>query len=314
MNKITILSSALSKLGFISESSQLIFMIKLADSRGSIVNQLHMTKEQADFFHGISSQRSFDLARWFKEWFEKKFSVSGSEYRNKINLINNLMLQGLFSEFKQEYSLIGAELSEEEEEEGGERKIFDFIDTVLNTSSPLFNKVKRKSLDEAFSDFRDYIIKENFIGTEYYKDEDDKDLAWYDVGTQCDLVAAFLKNCGRLSYLNSGDYRGAFTMMALKNKKGIPLAVVTVGEVYDEEGNPINIVTSFDSAYAPDKPTPSKILDALFDMVKSKGLTFANLIFESDLSASGESLKFLAAQQDLPSILGAGFEVKDIEM
>lgn len=314
MNKIIILSSALSRLGLISESIQLISLIKLADSRGSIVNQLHMTKEQADFFHNISTQRSFDLARWFREWFEKKIGVSGAKYRDKIKIIDIPSFEELFYNFRQDHTLLGAELSEEEEEEGGERRVFDFLDTILDPSLPLFNKVKRKSLDDAFSDFKDYIIMENFVETEteYHRDEDGgEDLVWYDVGTQCNLVAAFLKNCGRLSYLNSGDYRGAFTMMALKNKKGIPLAVVTVGEVYDEEGNPINIVTSFDSAK---EPSPPKILDALFDMVRSKGLTFANLIFESQLSASGEPLKFLAAEEDLSSILGAGFEVKDIEM
>ena len=103
-----ILSTALYKLALFSESIQLTSMIKLADSRGSIVNQLHMTKEQADFFHDISTQRSFHLARWFKEWFEKKFGVSGAEYRDKIKIIDISSFQQLFSEFKKEHTLLGA--------------------------------------------------------------------------------------------------------------------------------------------------------------------------------------------------------------
>ena len=90
-----------------------------------------MTKEQADFFHDISTQRSFHLARWFKEWFEKKFGVSGAEYRDKIKIIDISSFQQLFSEFKKEHTLLGAELNEEEEEDGGERKTFDFLENNI---------------------------------------------------------------------------------------------------------------------------------------------------------------------------------------
>lgn len=306
MKSIFILSSSLINLGLNSEAREIIGLIKIADSTRAIMQILHMTKDQAKFFNNLSSQKSYDIARWFNEWYKKNKNNPIAEEKN---------IESLFEEFKENHTMYGAEVDEEYDEYGEEitpeeRTIYSFIDRILEDIS-FYQKVKKDSLDQAFEKFKELIAMKTNLGREYFKVS--QDLAWYNVGTKCDLVASFFSNCGKLNYLNQGEYQGRFTMMVLKNKKGIPLAVVTVGEVFDNSTESfIPVVTELDSAYtANHRAIPQEILESLFEMVRKKGLTFANLTAQSE---SEVPLKLQAAKHNTDAVRAAGFEIKDIEI
>lgn len=205
MSKLKSLNNYLLSAGFKKEALLASSLIKVADSRRNIIQRLGLTKEEADYFHNLSPQKSYHLARWFVEW-------------RKENNNSYASLEDEVDDFNKTYSIMGDEDYLYNPEQ------YILFDIIIKDDS-FYQSIKNKSLDQIFysngtkaSPFELYVLKKGYQGFEF---SPGKNYSWYNVGQECEIVSAFLKNCGSIGALNSetGDYEGEgdFTMMSLKD-------------------------------------------------------------------------------------------------
>jgi hypothetical protein len=291
MNKLKILHSYLLSVGFKKEAILTSLLIKVADSRRSIMQRLGLTKEEADYFHKLSPQKSYNLARWFAEW------------RNENNN-SYASLEDEINDFDKTYSIMGDEDYLYNPEQ------YILFDIIIKDDS-FYQSVKNKSLSEIFysdgnkaSPFELYVLEQGYHGFEF---SPGKNYSWYDVGQECEIVSAFLKNCGSIGGLkNDGDYdgEGNFTMMALKDADKRPVMVITVGKAYSPSfGDDVNVIVnaSVQSNYF---PTNQDLLEHLFDFARNGDYHFALLY---DMKTGQKIIQSPGLKSDI--ITGAGFEI-----
>ncbi len=294
------LYDSLKQLG-IKEADQILSLVKIADSRWAIVQQLGMTKKEADFFNSLSPQKAFNIARWYKEWADNKLSADrhhSSLYGPENGIEEN------FNYFKGSTSING------DNDYIYEPRSFSFIDYVIEDDS-LYQKCKKKPLDAAIEDFHKIFLRKEHPGNLYHKVN--KDLAWYDVGEECDIISGFLNNCGSLGSLGSeGEYgNGSFSMVALKDKNKKPIAVVTIGvatRISDDQL--IDVIVNLDVAgevgYG---KNAAAISAALFNMARAKNLKFAKLYEEGFGDGKEEILQSPGLDETM--IQGGGFKIEE---
>jgi len=291
MNKLKNLHSYLLSAGFKKEAILTSLLIKVADSRRSIMQRLGLTKEEADYFHNLSPQKSYHLARWFVEW-RKENNNSYASLEDEIN------------DFDKTYSIMGDENYLYNPEQ------YILFDIIIKDDS-FYQSVKNKSLNEIFysdgnkaSPFELYVLKQGYHGFEF---SPGKNYSWYDVGQECEIVSAFLKNCGSIGALkNDGDYdgEGNFTMMALKDADKKPVMVITVGKAYSPSfGDDVKVIINA-SVKSNDFPTNENLLEHLFDFARNGDYHFA---FLYDMSQGTEIQQSPGLKSDI--ITGAGFEI-----
>lgn len=238
-------------------------IMKLADSRSSIVNVLGFSQEEADFFNSIDTQKAFNIARWYKEWLD-----AGPSYHNH----DRYRLKDLYLEFEDAFVVSG------DRDYMYDPQTFRFIDYILEDNS-LYQKVKKKPIKEALEDFYNVILRKEYPGKPVLKI--DKDLTWYDVGQECEITSGFLHNCGSLGDFGPEGEHGSgsdteMTMMVLKNKNKKPLAVMTVGRSQDKNRNPHAVIIN--AAENLNRwPTNPIILDAMWKFARENNYEFANI-------------------------------------
>jgi hypothetical protein len=295
MNKLKSLHSYLLSAGFKKEAILTSLLIKVADSRRNIVQRLGLTKEEADYFHNLSPQKSYDLARWFVEWRKENNNSYASLYASLEDEIND---------FDKTYSIMG------DEDYFYNPEQYILFDIIIKDDS-FYQSVKNKSLNQIFysdgnkaSPFELYVLKQGYRGFEF---SPGKNYSWYDVGQECEIVSAFLHNCGSIGGLsNEGDYdgEGDFTMMALKDADKKPVMVITVGKAYSPSfGDDVNVIVnaSVKSNYF---PTNQDLLEHLFDLARKEEYHFALLY---DASTGQQIIQSPGLKSDI--ITGAGFEI-----
>jgi hypothetical protein len=291
MNKLKNLHSYLLSAGFKKEAILTSLLIKVADSRRNIMQRLGLTKEEADYFHNLSPQKSYNLARWFVGW-RKENNNSYASLEDEIN------------DFDRTYSIMGDEDYLYNPEQ------YILFDIIIKDDS-FYQSIKDKSLNEIFysdgiksSPFELYVLKQGYHGFEF---SPGKNYSWYDVGQECEIVSAFLKNCGSIGALkNDGDYEGEgnFTMMALKDADKKPVMVITVGKAYSPSfGGDVKVIVnaSVQSNYF---PTNQDLLEHLFDFARNGDYHFALLY---DASTGKQIFQSPGLKSDI--ITGAGFEI-----
>lgn len=292
MKKLKSLYKYLSSNGLAKESGALANLIKTADSRRNMIQRLKLTREEADFFHNLSPQKSYNLARWFKGWRDSNHNQYAS-------------FEDEFDDFKRTYTLSGDSDYLYEPEE------YSLIDTIIENDS-FYQSVKNKSLDEIFyrtdkrsSPFDRYVLSQGYAGSEFLKS---REYTWYNVGGECEIVSTFLRNCGSIGSLNSetGEYggEGDFTMMALKDADKRPVMVITIGSAYSPSyGDNVKIIVN---ASVEDNrfPTNPDLLEHLFDFARKEDYRFAYLYDAS----SGEQITQSPGLNE-SIIQGAGFEI-----
>lgn len=292
MRRLKSLYRYLSSNGLVKESGALANLIKIADSKRNMMQRLKLTKEDADFFHNLSPQKSYDLARWFKEWRDHNHNQHSS-------------FDDEFDDFKRTYTLSGdSEYLYEPEE-------YSLIDTIIENDS-FYQSIKKKSLDEIFyrtdkrsSPFDRYVLSQGYAGSEFSKS---REYTWYNVGGECEVVSTFLRNCGSIGALDSeaGDYdgEGDFTMMALKDADKRPVMVITVGNAYSPSyGDNVRVIVNA-SVENNHFPTNPDLLEHLFDFARKEGYNFAYLYNASNGKQITQSPGLEAS-----IIQGAGFEI-----
>jgi len=291
MNKLKSLHSYLLSAGFKKEAILTSLLIKVADSRRNIVQRLGLTKEEADYFHNLSPQKSYNLARWFVEW-RKENNNSYASLEDEIN------------DFDKTYSIMGDEDYLYNPEQ------YILFDIIIKDDS-FYQSVKNKSLNQIFysdgnkaSPFELYVLKQGYHGFEF---SPGKNYSWYNVGQECEIVSAFLDNCGSIGGLsNEGDYdgEGDFTMMALKDADKKPVMVITVGKAYSPSfGDDVNVIVnaSVKSNYF---PTNQDLLEHLFDLARKEEYHFAYLY---NMKTGQQIIQSPGLKSDI--ITGAGFEI-----
>lgn len=292
MKKLTLLSSYLLSAGFEKEANLLSSFIKIADSRRNMIQRLKLTEEEADFFHKLSPQKSYDLARWFKEWRDHNHKQYAS-------------FEDEFDDFKRTYTLSGDPTHLYEPEE------YSLIDTIIEDNS-FYQSVKNKSLEEIFnrtdkrsSPFDRYVLNQGYAGSEFLKS---RQYTWYNVGGECETVSTFLRNCGSIGALNSetGEYggEGDFTMMALKDADKRPVMVITAGQAFSPSyGDNVKVIVNA-SVENNKFPTNPDLLEHLFDFARSEDYHFA---FLYDASTGREISQSPGLNSSI--IQRAGFEI-----
>ena len=291
MNKLKNLHSYLLSAGFKKEAILTSLLIKVADSRRNIMQRLGLTKEEADYFHNLSPQKSYNLARWFVGW-------------RKENNNSYVSLEDEINDFDRTYSIMGDEDYLYNPEQ------YILFDIIIKDDS-FYQSVKNKSLNEIFysdgnkaSPFELYVLKQGYHGFEF---SPGKNYSWYDVGQECEIVSAFLKNCGSIGALkNDGDYEGEvnFTMMALKDADKKPVMVITVGKAYSPSfGDDVKVIVNA-SVKSNDFPTNENLLEHLFDFARNGDYHFA---FLYDASMGHQITQSPGLKSDI--ITGAGFEI-----
>lgn len=292
MSRLRELSLVLYDMSLYSYSLDVTSLIKTADSRSNIINVLGFSSEEADLFNAIDSQKAFNIARWFKEWLN-----NGPSYNHKYKV------KDLIPEFRDALVISG------DSEYISDPQTFRFLDYILEDDS-LYQKAKKKPLKKALEDFYNVILRKEYPGKPVLKL--DKDLIWYDVGTECEITSGFLHNCGSLGeFGEDGELRdeAPMTMMVLKNKNKKPLAVMTVGRALDKERNPHMVIinASESSNYKPSKP---EILNAMWSFARTNGYEFAR-IFRGSSRTEEWSLVVQTPGLDEATITGAGFNIID---
>lgn len=292
MKKLKLLHKYLLSKGLFKESNTLANLIKTADSRRNMIQRLKLTKEEADFFHNLSPQKSYDLAKWFKEWRDKNYN----EYAS---------FEDEFDDFKRTYTLSGDANYLYDPQE------YSLIDTIIENNS-FYQSIKNKSLEEIFyrtdkrsSPFDRYILNQGYAGSEFLKS---REYTWYNVGGECEIVSTFLRNCGSIGDLNPeyGEYggEGDFTMMALKDTDKRPVMVATVGTAYSPSyADDVRVIVNA-SVEDNKLPTNPDLLEHLFDFARKEGYHFAYLYNASN----GEQIS-QSPGLDRAIIESAGFEV-----
>ena len=291
MNKLKNLHSYLLSAGFKKEAILTSLLIKVADSRRNIMQRLGLTKEEADYFHNLSPQKSYNLARWFVGW-------------RKENNNSYVSLEDEINDFDRTYSIMGDEDYLYNPEQ------YILFDIIIKDDS-FYQSIKDKSLNEIFysdgnkaSPFELYVLKQGYHGFEF---SPGKNYSWYDVGQECEIVSAFLKNCGSIGALkNDGDYEGEvnFTMMALKDADKKPVMVITVGKAYSPSfGDDVKVIVNA-SVKSNDFPTNENLLEHLFDFARNGDYHFA---FLYDASMGHQITQSPGLKSDI--ITGAGFEI-----
>jgi hypothetical protein len=291
MNKLKNLHSYLLSAGFKKEAILTSLLIKVADSRRNIMQRLGLTKEEADYFHNLSPQKSYHLARWFVGW-RKENNNSYHSLEDEIN------------DFDKTYSIMGDEDYLYNPEQ------YILFDIIIKDDS-FYQSIKDKSLNEIFysdgnkaSPFELYVLKQGYHGFEF---SPGKNYSWYDVGQECEIVSAFLKNCGSIGALkNDGDYdgEGNFTMMALKDADKKPVMVITVGKAYSPSfGDDVKVIVNA-SVQSNRSPTNQDLLEHLFDFARNGDYHFA---FLYDASTGHQITQSPGLKSDI--ITGAGFEI-----
>ena len=292
MNKLKSLHSYLLSAGFKKEALLASSLIKVADSRGSIMRRLGLTKVEADYFHNLSPQKSYHLARWFVEW-RKENNNSYASLEDEIN------------DFDKTYSIMGDKNYLDNPEQ------YILFDIIIKDDS-FYQSIKNKSLDQIFysngtkaSPFELYVLKKGYHGFEF---SPGKNYSWYNVGQECEIVSAFLKNCGSIGDLHSerGEYEGEgdFTMMALKDADKRPVMVITVGKAYSPSfGDYVNVIVN-SSVENNRLPTNEDLLEHLFNLARKEEYHFAHL-YDIDFPEYCQIFSGLRSA----IIEGAGFEI-----
>lgn len=292
MSKLKSLHSYLLSAGFKKEALLASSLIKVADSRRNIIQRLGLTKEEADYFHNLSPQKSYHLARWFVEW-------------RKENNNSYASLEDEVDDFNKTYSIMGDEDYLYNPEQ------YILFDIIIKDDS-FYQSIKNKSLNQIFysdgikaSPFELYVLKKGYQGFEF---SPGKNYSWYNVGQECEIVSAFLNNCGSIGALNSesGDYEGEgdFTMMALKDADKKPVMVITVGKAYSPSfGDDVKVIVNA-SVKSNQFPTNQDLLEHLFDFARKEEYHFA---FLYDMSQGHEITQSPGLRSAI--IEGAGFEI-----
>lgn len=293
--KAEVLYQALNYLGLKAEASNLYSILKFADKRGNMIRLLGLTKEEADYFHNLSPQKSFDLARWFMEW-RKENHNSYSSLQDEIN------------DFNRTYSIGG------DEDHLYEPKQYILFDIIVKDNS-FYQSVKNKSLDEIFysdgkkaSPFELYVLEEGYQGFEF---SPGKNYSWYNVGQECEIVSAFLKNCGNIGDLaQEGEYGEAsdFTMFALKDADKKPVMVITAGGAafHPESSDYVSVIVNASgiSNRFPDDP---ELLEHLFNFARDNGYQFARIY---DAKTKVQISQSPGLKEEV--INGAGFQIINV--
>jgi hypothetical protein len=293
-SKIELLYYALNKFGFAKDAKELFSLLKTADKRGNMRRLLGLTKEEADYFHNLSSQKSFDLARWFVEW-RKKNHNSYDSFEDELYYFNST------------YSIVGDEDYLYEPEQ------YVLFDIIIKDDS-FYQSVKNKSLDEIFysdgkkaSPFELYVLNKGYHGFEF---SPGKDYSWYNVGQECEIVSAFLKNCGSIGALSSeGEYGESvdFTMFALKDKDKKPVMVITAGTAYHpESSNDIKVIVNA-SGLSNRFPHDTELLEHLFNFARDNEYQFARIY---DSKTKNQISQSPGLKEEV--INGAGFQIINV--
>jgi hypothetical protein len=267
MKKIFALCEALKIAGYES-SEEVRSLMKLADSRGNMIRLLGLDREAADYFHNLSGKKSYDIARWFVEWkgLDRSAFADKKTFHEKLN-----------------YFFRNLSISSEDDFVN-----HNFIEEVLESDS-LYQKTKNKRLVEIMGwgeDNGDNSIFELYILQKYEPgnlvQKVDEEWTWYNVGQNCSVVSAFLKNCGSIGDLDEdGDYGeySDFSIYALKNRLNKPVMIVTAGHAYVPEYGSYEKVIINVSITANRRPDDGFRLDKLKEFADGGGYIFANLNF-----------------------------------
>lgn len=295
--KLKILMDELLKSGLTKEAAGVHslmggdYIFKIADSRNNIIRLLGFTREEADWFHKQSPQKAFHLAKWFKEWRDENTN-SYASFEDEIK------------DFDRTYSIGGDKRYIDDPEE------YFLLETLIEEDS-FYQKVKGKSLHEIFhsdgrraSPFEIYVLEKGYPGFQFSKE---KNYAWYDVGQSCEIVSAFLENCGSIGALSEtgehGEYSD-FTMLSLKDEDKKPVMVATVGTAfYPAEERSVKVITN-----AAEKnnnfPKSPELLEYLWRLAREHGYRFARIY-----DASNKSQIMQSPGLDDDKVEGAGFEI-----
>lgn len=295
MNKLKTLSNYLISVGLKKEAIFISSLIKVADSRRNIMQRLGLTKEEADYFHNLSPKKSYDLARWFVEWRRENHS-SYASFEDELYYFNST------------YSIVGDEDYLYEPEQ------YVLFDIIIKDDS-FYQSVKNKSLDEIFysdgkkaSPFELYVLNKGYHGFEF---SPGKDYSWYNVGQECEIVSAFLKNCGSIGALSSeGEYGEAsdFTMFALKDADKKPVMVITAGGTafHPESSDYVSVIVNA-SAISNRFPDDPELLEHLFNFARDNGYQFARIY---DAKTKAQISQSPGLKEEV--INGAGFQIINV--
>jgi hypothetical protein len=293
--KIKDLYYLLNTFGLNKEADILYGLYKFADKRGNMRRLLGLTKEEADYFHNLSPQKSFDLARWFVEW-------------RKENRNSYASLQDEIGDFNRNYSIGGDEDYLYEPEQ------YILFDIIIKDDS-FYQSVKNKSLDEIFysdgkkaSPFELYVLGKGYQGFEF---SPGKDYSWYNVGQECEIVSAFLKNCGSIGELaQEGEYGEAsdFTMFALKDADKKPVMVITAGGTafHPESSDYVSVIVNA-SGIGNKFPDDPELLEHLFNFARDNGYQFARIY---DSKTGNQISQSPGLKEEV--INGAGFQIINV--
>jgi hypothetical protein len=287
--KLKRLENALRRLSLHREAYLIHDLIKIADSRRSIEQILHMTKEEANFFHNIDSAKSYTIARWIKDWRTNKYFDWNGPYAD---------IQSEFDDFKRNYSISGDERYFDQDFDS-----FNLIDSIKDFND-LYQKVEKKDLEDAYKIFELYITQRYSKGEEVLESEK---YSWYDVGQKCIFSSHYLKNCGDIGLIGSdGDWsgEGGFSILSLKDSDGRPAMIATVGRAYHPgSGDYIKVIVNV-SGKLNKFPEDKDLLKHLFNLANEKGYNFARLYDGSNMNQIIQTPGL-----DEEKLNGEGFEV-----
>jgi hypothetical protein len=263
--------------------NSLVGFLKLADSRGNMMRLLGLTREEADYFHNLSPGKAFFMGELWIDWIEMmggrdlffEQSLSDMFYIFSSSPGVSLRIDD-FDSFRDSFA-----------RKIGYKGRVDLFDLIVSDNS-FYQKIKDKSLHDIIeksprwgaSLFEIQALKLGSKGPEILSAGE---YSWHYVGNRCSVVSMFMRNCGNINDLDkifsSLDLNNNFGMYALKNKVGLPVMVLTAGNVFDKGigGERSVIINAADSTN--NFPTKGFLLEHLFNFAKSGGYIFAELYY-----------------------------------